>query len=286
MALNPKNLTKRAVVGTTYSLIFVAATLFSWQTTMFFIVATAAICCFEFLRMAKQAGHRPYMTNATVSAAIIPLACSVNVVTEHHLVPAMVVAFVAACIMLLRFFAAEEDSIVDVTLSMFGFLYTGLALVSFILIRKSFDGLEGGLFASMILCTIWANDACAYLGGSAFGKHKFSPKISPKKTWEGVAFGMAGTIAVWLLIPVICPNCGFTWWYAALCGLLCGTLGIIGDLTESHIKREFGVKDSGTLLPGHGGLLDRSDSLIFVSVGAYALLLAAPYVQQIVELLL
>lgn len=131
----------------------------------------------------------------------------------------------------------------------------------------------------------WGNDAFAYLGGCAFGKHKFAPKISPKKTWEGVICGMLGGIVFWLLIPLLCPNCGFGYLYAAVCGVLSGILGIMGDLTESHIKRSFNCKDSGTLMPGHGGLFDRSDSLLFVSVGAWFLVCVLPLFLQAPEVI-
>ena len=126
------------------------------------------------------------------------------------------------------------------------------------------------------------NDAFAYLGGSAFGKHKFAPKISPRKTWEGVICGMFGSMLFWMLIPVVCPSCGFGFVWAAISGLLCGMLGIVGDLTESHIKRSFHTKDSGKLMPGHGGLLDRSDSLFFVSVVACFMIIVAPYAFNVI----
>ena len=154
-----------------------------------------------------------------------------------------------------------------------------------VLLRDFLPTLEGGLMCLLILLSIWGNDAFAYLGGCAFGKHKFAPKISPKKTWEGVICGMLGGIVFWLLIPLLCPNCGFGYPYAAVCGVLGGILGIMGDLTESHIKRSFNCKDSGTLMPGHGGLFDRSDSLLFVSVGAWFLVCVLPLFLQAPEVI-
>lgn len=130
----------------------------------------------------------------------------------------------------------------------------------------------------LVLGSIWANDGFAYLGGSAFGKHKFAPHISPKKTWEGVVCGMFASILFWVLIVVFIPDCGFGFVWAIIAGIVVGYAGIIGDLTESHIKRGFSAKDSGDIMPGHGGLLDRCDSIIFGSVAAYAMVAGAPYI--------
>ena len=120
------------------------------------------------------------------------------------------------------------------------------------------------------LVPVWAADTAAYFGGRLFGRTPLAPKISPKKTLEGVAFGLAGALAAalllasWLRVPIAT---------AALIGLAAGTLGPAGDLLESLLKRRVNAKDSGTLLPGHGGVLDRIDSLLLVAPLAAALLL-------------
>jgi phosphatidate cytidylyltransferase len=278
MAINVHDLSKRVVVGTVYVLITAAATFASWYSTVIVIAFTAALCCYEFLRMAHENGYRPYVAIGTATAALIPLAMGLVATTNHAVAGGLVVALVAGVIMLMRYFAHMEDTIVDVALTLFAYLYTGLMLSSFVLLRGVVDGPEGGVLCILILCSIWANDGFAYLGGSAFGKHKFAPHISPKKTWEGVACGMAASVVLWLTIVLFIPDCGFGWVWAVIAGLLVGFAGIIGDLTESHIKRGFNAKDSGDLMPGHGGLLDRSDSFIFGSVAAYAMVAGAPYV--------
>lgn len=278
MAVNIKELSRRLGVGAIYVIITSVATLTSWYTTAIVIAATAAICCYEFLRMAKGAGYRPYIVIGTVTAGLIPLAICVMASFGHVIVAGLAVCFIAFIIILMRYFIHVEDTIVDVALTIFGFLYTGLMLSSFVMLRGIIPGFEGGFMCFIILGSIWANDGFAYLGGSAFGKHKFAPQVSPKKTWEGVIFGMAASVLFWLIIVVLIPSCGFGWIWAIISGLLVGYAGIIGDLTESHIKRGFAAKDSGDLLPGHGGLLDRCDSIIFASVMAYAMVAGAPYV--------
>lgn len=277
MAINQNDLAKRLVFGAVYVAITSVATLLSWYTTVIVMAGTSALCCYEFLRMARNAGYRPYMVIGTVTAGIIPLAMCLMQGSSHVVVPALVVAFIAAILMLLRFFAHEEDTIVDVALTLFGYLYTGLVLSAFVLVRGYLPGVEGGLLGFMVLASVWINDGFAYLGGSAFGRHKFAPHISPKKTWEGVVFGLAGCVITWLLVPVVLPECGFGFVWAAISGVIVGVAGVIGDLTESHIKRGFGAKDAGDIMPGHGGLLDRTDSLIFSALAAYAMIAFAPY---------
>ncbi|MGN0038985.1 MAG: phosphatidate cytidylyltransferase [Coriobacteriales bacterium] len=285
MALNGKDVLQRSLVGAVYILIMGLCTLLSWWTTLLAVCVTAGICTWEFLNMAKKAGLHPYRSIGTVTAVCIPLAMGFNVEGTHIVALGLGVAFIGGVLCLLRFFVHDQDGIVDVAITVFAYLYVGLTLGAFLLLRGHIPTLEGGLMCLLILLSIWGNDAFAYLGGCAFGKHKFAPKISPKKTWEGVICGMAGGIVFWILVPLLCPNCGFGYLYAAVCGVLCGILGIMGDLTESHIKRSFDCKDSGTLMPGHGGLLDRSDSLLFVSVGAWFLVCVLPLFLQAPEVI-
>ena len=118
---------------------------------------------------------------------------------------------------------------------------------------------------------IWMNDAFAYLVGSKFGRHKLAPKISPKKSWEGFFAGLVASMAAWCLTLLI-PHMNINIYQALLYGLICGIAGVFGDLCESRIKRGTGFKDSGTIMPGHGGLFDRCDSLITTAVVAAVLL--------------
>jgi phosphatidate cytidylyltransferase len=114
-------------------------------------------------------------------------------------------------------------------------------------------------------------DTLAYLVGSRFGRHPFMPQISPSKSWEGaLAALLAPTLMVGLLLPLALPRMGHPAAFGI--GLLAALAAVVGDLVESQLKREVGIKDSGRLLPGHGGVLDRMDSLIFVGAVVYSLL--------------
>ena len=120
----------------------------------------------------------------------------------------------------------------------------------------------------LLLCLIWATDTGAYYTGKTFGKHKFAPSISPNKTWEGTLGGLAlACVVAAAFKETLLPD--LTWLDAGILALLGGGWGQMGDLFESAFKRSCGVKDSGTLLPGHGGVLDRFDSLIFTAPAYY-----------------
>ncbi len=145
--------------------------------------------------------------------------------------------------------------------------YVGAMLVTAALLRRDL-GAEGARYVMLALSIAWLADTGAYFTGRAFGKAKLYPAVSPGKTRAGLygALGaavLAGLIASLSYLPSIPPIHG------ALLGLVAGLLGQLGDLVESLLKRSVGVKDSGTLIPGHGGMLDRIDALIFVSPVVY-----------------
>lgn len=115
-----------------------------------------------------------------------------------------------------------------------------------------------------IFVSIWICDSAAYFAGRAFGKHKLFERVSPKKTWEGAIAGFLGAIAAFLVMQaLVLPY--LTVVQALICGMIVGIFGQLGDLVESLLKRDAGVKDSSALIPGHGGVLDRFDSILFVS---------------------
>ncbi len=126
-------------------------------------------------------------------------------------------------------------------------------------------------FSLAIFILIWTNDTFAFLAGMAFGKHKLFERISPKKTWEGLSGGILMTLAVAYVIYMFFPSIGIFNWL--IFGFLTSIAAVFGDFIESLLKRSVHVKDSGTLLPGHGGILDRIDSLLLVIPVIYIYLL-------------
>ena len=153
-----------------------------------------------------------------------------------------------------------------------GSLHWGLMLTVFNLSHMAFllalpqAGNPAGGGAGLVLFLMFLtqfNDVAQYVWGKTLGKHKIIPKVSPKKTWEGFAGGVATTtLAAWVLAPHLTPLVG---WEGPTAGLLIGLAGFIGDVNISALKRDLGIKDSGSLIPGHGGVLDRVDSLTFTA---------------------
>lgn len=151
---------------------------------------------------------------------------------------------------------------------LFGVIYIGMGFHYMATIRWHEDGL---LWTLLIFFCIWITDAGAYFTGWAIGKRPLWPSISPKKTVEGAMGGLILSIAVAICFALYSPEL-ISLEKAALLGLLIGIVGQVGDLIQSAYKRTFGVKDSGTLLPGHGGVLDRTDSWLIVFPFVYLLL--------------
>ncbi|MFU8815946.1 MAG: phosphatidate cytidylyltransferase [Pseudomonadales bacterium] len=148
-----------------------------------------------------------------------------------------------------------------------GLLVTWAAWLAFVVVR---DQPGGATWVLWLLLLVWSADIGAYFAGRRFGRRKLAPRVSPGKTWEGFAGGMLASLVVTLAMLV--PMGAVAWWWVPVVVLL-AVLSVFGDLFESVLKRQRGVKDSGTLLPGHGGVLDRIDSLVAV-LPVFALVLA------------
>ena len=165
-------------------------------------------------------------------------------------------------ILSILFMATSKDlssTIPEMGMTLFGIFFIGFLLAYVSLIRNLPNG---RLWALFLIATVWAGDISALLSGSFFGKHKLYPKISPNKTFEGLGGSIVGSIVVALAFAILfLPRL-----QNGVCILLAigmGILGQLGDFTESMLKRSAHVKDSGTLIPGHGGMLDRLDSFLF-----------------------
>ena len=148
-----------------------------------------------------------------------------------------------------------------------GALYIGLPFNYLLLLFSQPSGLRGLFWLVILVAALALSDTVALLVGKSVGRHPFLPTISPRKTWEGAIGGLLGAVAVMglgtaLLLAV-------PWWLGVLLGLAVGVLGTAGDLVESQMKRLAGVKDSSNLIPGHGGILDRLDSMLFAPAAVY-----------------
>jgi len=163
----------------------------------------------------------------------------------------------------------------DFGITLGGALYFGWIGAYLVALRQLPDGMWWIL---LVLPTVWFADSGAYFIGRSFGKHKLSPRLSPKKTWEGylggVFFGvLGGALLAYVLSFWAAPGSGITPINGAIMGLVLSIITPLGDLGESMIKRQVGKKDSGNLLPGHGGVFDRIDSWLWAGVLGYYLII-------------
>jgi phosphatidate cytidylyltransferase len=238
----------------------------------FFAVVSIALLVagFEYFEMTRHASHRP-MT--LMGLALIEL---LLFDAYAHTDPTLKVIFgpdfwvreivVAALLFSLvrAVFWREEDWISSWALTLAGVLYIGGLGAYAILIRALPNGLA---WTASAMLTIWATDTAAYFAGTRLGRHGFFTSISPKKTWEGAIGG-------WVAATLTMVACGALFAGLALLpaivfGFGISVAGTFGDLAESLLKRQTGVKDSGSVVPGHGGLLDRIDSLLFAAAFGY-----------------
>lgn len=206
--------------------------------------------------------------------------CGVGMLTQDATV-AFVLLQVGAMAMALIFTLRTgefETAWPRMTALAFGLPYCVGAFVSVYRLRELGSPLElewaRPTWLYVVLLATWSNDTFAYFAGRAFGKHKLYEKVSPKKTWEGFAGGAVGSVSMLFVAQLVFPNAfgHFTAVDMLFIGIPAAALAPLGDLAESLLKRNYGVKDSGNTIPGHGGMLDRVDA-VFV-VAPWALLYA------------
>ncbi len=231
-----------------------------WGGLVYFVVFTAALVLagWEFFAMAHRAGHKP---QALIGIAFIAL-FALNAFTRAGALRELVAAMLFLSLTL-AIFRHGAGWLVGWALMISGALYVG-GLGSYIIALRELP--NGLMWTVLALFSTWGTDTFAFMAGTAFGRHAFFPHISPKKTWEGALGGLGGAMFAALVFGSLY---GLAPLFSALFGLGVGIVGTLGDLAESLIKRQLGAKDSGVIVPGHGGALDRLDSLLFSFAFAY-----------------
>ena len=160
----------------------------------------------------------------------------------------------------------------QIAFSVFGLIYVPVLMMHLYQMRELPDGL---FIIPLVFLSAWGNDTCAYCVGMLVGKHKMTPKLSPKKSVEGLIGGIVGAVLLGMAYGALAGSHLSSLSNAvAACGIICGVgavIAVVGDLTASAIKRDTGIKDYGKLIPGHGGVLDRFDSILFTAPIVYFL---------------
>lgn len=234
-----------------------------------FAVATLAaiLSIYELHAMMVHEGYHPLIW-VSFALSILFLVAAMLPQQRMILIELGLSAAVLITLPLLFFRKKLDGAMVDWSLTLAIPVYLGWPLSVFLLLRGFQVGVSSGFWWLLtVFLGVWGFDTGAFFAGHFFGRHKLAPAISPAKTWEGIAGGMVLSIAAALLFTAW--PLGVPWYLAILLGILIGIASTLGDLAESLIKRQTHVKDSGQIMPGHGGMLDRIDSLLFAVIVVY-----------------
>jgi phosphatidate cytidylyltransferase len=230
--------------------------------------AVALLAAWEYLGIAQAVGGRPPRIPVLVAIAIL---FTVSFLWPDKLT-ATLGALSLALLVYCSFAVPISEVLQDAANSVFCLLYTGFTLLALPMLRSSEDGKS---LVTFLLCAVWAGDIVALYVGRTWGKRKLAPRLSPNKTWAGAVGSLIGSVLVTVLLMALAVQLArreilalafpgtLTHWM--LLALLVNVAAQVGDLAESALKRSAGVKDSGTLLPGHGGVLDRIDALLLAA---------------------
>lgn len=237
-----------------------------------FLLFVTMGCTFEFFRMVGKQGAVPcrllgyaYAVITLVAILISPMLSDALLGFRIMLVAITLLPVTFALSAIVQLWKESEQPFRDAAYTLVPMLYIALPLS----LMSSLIPDVGAYVVLMIVVMVWVNDSGAYIGGSLFGKHKMWARHSPGKTWEGTAFGVLVTLLLAVFVgPLVQP--AIAWYHWLALGLICSVIDTLGDLVESMLKRSVGVKDSGNIMPGHGGFLDRFDSLLIIMPFVFA----------------
>jgi phosphatidate cytidylyltransferase len=265
------NLTSRVLVAVVLAPVAIAAVVAGGWPMALLGIAVAVIGIHEYCLLTRD--QRPLTIAGFVGVTTIVVA-----VEQGGLVWSLAAVFGT---LLLAFWLSaiaevHQSAVVQLAVTLFGVVWIGYGIGFLVALREIPVPHEWGKWLVVgVLIGVWGSDIAAYVGGRAFGRHKLANTISPNKTVEGLAIGMAvGTVAAFIAIykqPDAAPVANGD---ALLIALAIAVAAPVGDLFESYLKRDAGIKDSGRLLGGHGGVLDRVDALLFAGIAAYMAALA------------
>jgi phosphatidate cytidylyltransferase len=261
-------LTALVLIPIVFVLVFLPA---HWQPL--FVAATAivaAMAAWEYLGLAQRIGSDP--PRIAVAIAILALFAATYQWPDQT---ASILGILSLILLLYCTFGSRIECVLtDAAASVFALLYTGFTLVSLPALRQESNGPSLIVF---LFCAVWAGDIAALYIGRTWGRHKLAPSISPNKSWEGSIASVLGSVLVvagllWLadslttrFNTVVLSYSEDPVWYWIAMAVLLNIAAQVGDLAESALKRSAGVKDSGSILPGHGGVLDRIDALLLAA---------------------
>jgi phosphatidate cytidylyltransferase len=272
------------------------------------ITVISSLALYEFYKLAEAKGVKPLKVLGLIFGILINsvfiyerfqveiyrfffrnFGVYIPVYSQFQLLMIIILKFMLI-VMFIELFRKKGSPIIDTAVTTSGVLIISLCFTALIFLRELFpagfpfhkfyattfvDSEQlaqidrwGGFTVVAVLASIWICDTAAYFGGTKYGRHLLFERVSPKKTWEGSVFGFVFAIIVMLAAKILVLEY-LAFQHAIVIGALIGVFGQIGDLIESRFKRDAGVKDSSSLIPGHGGMYDRFDSLVYISPIVY-----------------
>ena len=234
---------------------------------LIFVLGIGVLSFWEFAQMVK---NKNIFVN--ISVGIISVSAVIFNSYYSFLDFSLLAVIISSVLLLFELFRNKESAILNVGTTLLGIFYLGLFSSTILLIREYFSGemfySEGGYLIISIMVSIWVCDSAAFFLGTAFGKHKLFPRVSPNKSWEGAIAGFIFAVITMIVAKALVLEM-LTLTDVIVIGLIIGIIGQLGDLVESLIKRDSGVKDSSAIIPGHGGIFDRFDSLMLTAPVVY-----------------
>ncbi len=259
---------KRLATALVLAAIGIPATIYGGIYFWLMMAVFLTVAAWEYVNLMRGADFQPAMVLTVGGVLAILFTRTTYPAYESAVLTALI--FLAMAYHLVAFERGRDQAAGDFSITVTGLIYMGWIGSYLVKLRELPNGLGWFLFALPI---VWFADSGAYLIGKNFGKHKLSPRLSPKKTWEGywggVLFGVLGSVLFAWLWRETLPISLFD---GVLLGLVLAMLTTLGDLGESMIKRQSGIKDSSHILPGHGGIFDRIDTWIWAAALSYYLI--------------
>ena len=258
----------RAITGFFFIIVMLASVLINAAVFTGFYLILSAFCLHEFYKLVKQSGTQPNMSAGLINGVFIfALFAAQAYLSGYKLLFLLPVTLSA--IFIQELFKKATAPFNNIAYSYLGLIFTIVPFTFFHALAFVSGSFNFHLPLGFLLL-LWANDTGAYLVGSKLGRVKLFERHSPKKTWEGFIGGVVISAGVGYIISLYFPELDWKQWVSI--GILISCFGTLGDLVESMFKRSINIKDSGSILPGHGGLLDRFDGLLIAAPIVYTYL--------------
>lgn len=273
--LQDKNFQTRTLTGFFFVGVIIASVFIHVYTFYILAIAITGLCLYEFYSLTLEENQPFFRVFATI-LGVLPITsiflCEI-VFNAMQVQRILFMGFATGCYVLLflQLFYRSPTPFANIAFAFLGYLYVSASLLLFVFNVDAYYDYSRPVFAILLFILVWVNDTGAYIAGSLFGKTRLFERISPKKSWEGTIGGLvlcmliAAPYGKYVLHSSPLLYCGL--------GLTIAIFSTLGDLIESQLKRSLNIKDSGRLLPGHGGFLDRFDGFLMAMPAAYLYML-------------